>query len=200
MSRNNSTTDGGDSADHESGVSRRDLLATGAATWATVSVAGCNYITDPGPPDSGGGGGGGGGGGDGTAPTGNATVSNETTTTGSGGGSDETTSGGDCQNQQEFNAGEEVALNVGVYESDTGAYLGAEAINSVTVEFPDEPDIDPVELSWSGPHEQYIPDGWGGKLEALTDAEPGTYQYEIAIDSDGVFEEEERIVDRVTIV
>jgi hypothetical protein len=177
-------------------LSRRDLLASGATAWATVSVAGCNYITDPGPPE----GGGDGGGGDDEAPTGNATVTNETTTTGDGDGSSETTSGGDCQSQQEFQSGEEVALNVGIYKSDTGDYLGADSINSVTVEFPDQPAVEPVELSWSGPHEQYIPDGWGGKLEAISQMEPGTYQYEIAIDGDDVFDEKERIADRVTII
>ncbi|WP_340100202.1 hypothetical protein [Salinibaculum salinum] len=197
MSRNDSETDAGDSADEESGFSRRRLLASGAATWATVSVAGCNYITDPGPPEDN-------GGNDDNddnddVPTGNATVTNETTTTGGSDGSDETTTGDDCQSKQEFSAGEEVALNVGVYESDTGDFLGADAINSVTVEFP-ESDIEPVELSWSGPHEQYIPDGWGGKLETISDMDPGTYQYEIAIDGDDVFDEEERIADRITIV
>jgi hypothetical protein len=197
MSRNNSETEGSDDAEEESGLSRRRLLVSGAATWATVSAAGCNYITDPGPPDRGGGGGGGGDG-DNQAPTGNATVTNGTTTTGSQDGSEETTTG-DCQSKQEFNAGEEIALNVGVYESDTGEYLGGDAIDSVTVEFP-ESDIDPLELSWSGPHEQYIPDGWGAKLEETSDMEPGTYQYEIAIDADGVFDERERIADRITIV
>lgn len=196
MSRNNSETEGSDGADEESGLSRRRLLVSGAATWATVSAAGCNYITDPGPPDSGGGGGGGGG--DNQAPTGNATVTNGTSTTGSQDGSEETTTG-DCQSKQEFNSGEEIALNVGVYESDTGKYLGSDAIDSVTVEFP-ESDIDPLELSWSGPHEQYIPDGWGAKLGDTSDMEPGTYQYEIAIDADGVFDEQERIADRITIV
>ena len=195
MSRNDNKTNAGDSADNESGVSRRRLLASGAATWATVSVAGCNYITDPGPPEDNDD-----GGDDNDVPTGNATVTNETTTTGGSDGSDETTSGDDCQSKQEFNAGEEVALNVGVYESDSGDFLGADALNSVTVEFPDEPDLEPVELSWSGPHEQYIPDGWGGKLETISDMEPGTYQYEISIDGDEVFDDEERIADRITIV
>ncbi|WP_302081835.1 hypothetical protein [Salinibaculum rarum] len=195
MSRDKSDTDGSDSADEESGLSRRRLLASGAATWATVSAAGCNYITDPGPPEQGGGGGDDDGSGDST-PTGNATVTNETTTT--TGGSDGTTTGGDCQSQQEFNAGEEIALNVGVYESDTGEFLGGDTIDAVTVEFP-ESDIGPLELSWSGPHEQYIPDGWGGKLETDPDMEPGTYQYEINIDGEDVFDDEERIADRITI-
>lgn len=199
MSRHSSKPDGGDSTDDQSGLSRRDLLASGAATWATVGVAGCNYITDPGPPDRDDGSDGTNDGDD-AAPTGNATVTNETTTTGDPGGSDETTSGGGCQSQQEFKSGEEVALNVGVYKSDTGEYLGSDSISAVTVEFPDEPDIEPVELSWSGPHEEYIPDGWGGKLEAISEMEPGTYQYEIAIDGSEVFDEEERIADRVTIV
>ncbi|MFT4892207.1 MAG: hypothetical protein ACI9YT_003148, partial [Halobacteriales archaeon] len=44
---------GGESKDPQTGsgdtaaTTRRRLVASGVATWATVSLAGCNYITDP---------------------------------------------------------------------------------------------------------------------------------------------------------
>jgi hypothetical protein len=219
MERNDSPSDGSDS-DEESGVSRRRLIATGAAAWTTVSVAGCHYITDPGPPDGSGGGAGGDGddGGDGSGdggtdgedgttttpvPTGSATVTNNTTTTADPSPPTETptatSTGTACESRREFPAGIDIGLNVGVYDSDSGDFLGDDALDGVTVEFPNE-DYGPLELNWSGEHEQYIPDGWGGKIETDEDIEPGTYRYEITIEGDGPFEDGETITDQFTIV
>ena len=185
-------------------TTRRRLIASGATAWATVSLAGCSYITDPGPPnqdETNTGDQDGTNTGDGTNASSdgstdgtndNATVTNETTTT------NNTDGGDDCANSREFPAGREVGLNVGVYNSKTGEFLGGDAIDQVTVRFPDA-EFDPLELSWSGPHEQYIPDGWGGKIETDPDMEPGTYQYEIHIEGADVFNGKETIVDRFSI-
>jgi len=213
MKRNDSPSDGNDS-DEESGVSRRRLIATGAAAWTTVSVAGCQYITDPGPPD-GGDGDGGADGGDGTdggtdggdgatstpVPTGSATVTNDTTTTADPSTPTETptSTGTACESRKEFPAGIDIGLNVGVYDSESGDFLGDDALDGVTVEFPNE-DYGPLELSWSGEHEQYVPDGWGGKIETDEDIEPGTYRYEITVEGDGPFEDGETITDHFSII
>lgn len=204
-----------DSTDTDARVTRRRLLVSGAGVWTTATLAGCSYITDPGPPDSGDGSDGddggsesdgddGGSGGDGTTtpvPTGTATVTNQTTTT-----DDTSTPTGtptptqtECQNRREFAPGMEIALNVGVYDSESGDYLGADAIDSVTVEFP-ESAVDPLELSWSGPHEEYVPDGWGGKIETDPDIESGTHRYEITIDAEETFDETVTITDQFTII
>ncbi|WP_128223225.1 hypothetical protein [Halobacteriaceae bacterium SHR40] len=197
MPRKNRQENAGDSADNAK-TTRRRLLASGATVWTTVSLAGCSYITDPGAPDqdesdTGDQDGTDTGGNTTTDGTGeNATVTNETTTT------NDTDGGDDCANSREFPAGREVGLNVGVYNSKTGEYLGGDAIDQVTVEFPNA-DFDPLELSWSGPHEQYIPDGWGGKIQTDPDMEPGTYQYEIHIEGADVFDGKETIADRFSI-
>jgi len=177
-------------------LTRRRVVAGGAATWATVGLAGCNYITDPGPEDDGGNGNGNGNGNVGT-PGGNTTVTNETTTatpptTTEGGG------GSGCASIRRFAAGMDVAMNVDVFDQETGQHLGADSLESVTVEFPNA-DFEPIELDWSGPHEEFRPEEWGGKLSTDQDVESGTYTYEIVVEGDGV-DGAERIVDEITVV
>ncbi len=156
----------------DSPVTRRRLVAASAATWASVSLAGCTYITDPGVDES------------------EPTVTNETTTTGnttnestdseSGGGE---SSGEDCSSIGRFSAGMEVGLHVGIFDPETGDPLGAEAIDSVTVEFPDA-DYGPVELNWEGAHEAYDRSTWGSKIVTDEDTDPGDYEYEVHVKGD----------------
>ncbi|MDS0281642.1 hypothetical protein [Haloarcula onubensis] len=165
------------------GMTRRRLVATGAATWATVSLAGCNYITDPGvetPAVS-----------TETTTTGNTSTSNETSTDDSSdGGSDDSgdTGGGEetetsCASVGRFSRGMEVGLHVAIYDPATGDPLGADAVDGVTVTFPNA-DYGPVELNWEGPHEAYDRDTWGSKIETDADTEPGTYEYEVHVESE----------------
>ena len=162
------------------GLTRRRLVASGAATWATVSLAGCNYITDPGV----------------ETPT----VTTETTTTDDpspANGTNESTEDGDpeptetpteesttsCASIGRFARGMEVGLHVGIYDPETGDPLGADAIDAVTIEFP-EADYGPVELNWEGAHEAYDRDTWGSKIVTDADTDPGTYEYEVNVESD----------------
>lgn len=169
----------------DSPVTRRQLVAASAATWASISLGGCTYITDPGVEES------------------EPTVTNETTTTGNtsnestndsqsnesdGGGSDDE----DCASIGRFSAGMEVGLHVGIFDPETGDPLGAEAIDSVTVEFPDA-DYGPLELNWEGAHEAYDRSTWGSKIVTDADTEPGDYEYEVHIEG-----EEADIVTTVT--
>lgn len=193
-----------DSPGGNSSITRRRLVATGAATWASVSLAGCDRVDDPGvdtpetetttvptgdgqdtPTDDG---------------TGNTTVSTQTTTTDAPETQTEapptTTS---CASIGRFASGMEVGLHVDVYDSATGEYLGDERVDAVTVEFPDA-DYGPVELSWTGPHERYSADGWGGKIDTSEDAQPGTYRYEITIEGADVADDSETVTDQFTIV
>jgi len=201
-------------------ITRRRLVASGAATWASVSLAGCNYITDPGPPDEGGDGG---DGGDDPTPT----VTTTTTTTdsppatptddGTPGGTDD---GGDdtptetpsptptatptatptesCDSIGRFFPGMEVGLHVSIYDPETGEALGGDAIDSVTVEFPGA-DFGPLELNWEGPHEAFSRDSWGSKVVTDDDAEPGTYEYHVSVNG-GEADVEGTISDQFTIV
>jgi hypothetical protein len=204
MPRDTSSTDeetmSGESEQNQdrSVLTRRRLVASGAATWATVSIAGCNYITDPGVDEP--------------------TVTTETTTTDdpsastdtsedTGGSTDApdgtetpaspdtptettdeeeeetTTTTSSCASIGRFARGMEVGLHVGIYDPETGDPLGADAIESVTIEFPDA-DYGPVELNWEGPHEAYDRDTWGSKIETDGETEPGTYEYEVDVESD----------------
>ena len=197
-------TAGGGEADTESeqrGLTRRRLVASGAATWATVSLAGCNYITDPGV----------------ETPT----VTTETTTTDDPSGVTETTdenatadadgestetptetpteeSTTSCASIGRFSRGMEVGLHVGIYDPETGDPLGADAIDAVTIEFPDA-DYGPVELNWEGAHEAYDRDTWGSKIVTDADTEPGTYEYEVVVESERE-EVASTISDRFTVV
>ena len=191
----NDGTDSDESETGRSGITRRRLVASGAATWASVSLAGCNYITDPGvetPAVS-----------TETTTTGNTSATNETSdTTGDEGESaatpTEEETGTSCASVGRFSRGMEVGLHVAIYHPETGEPLGADAVDSVTIEFPDA-DYGPVELNWEGPHEAYDRDTWGSKIETDADTDPGTYEYEVNVASD-----EETVAatisDRFTIV
>ncbi|MFW5999982.1 MAG: hypothetical protein ACOCPY_00855 [Halorubrum sp.] len=75
----------------------------------------------------------------------------------------------------------EVGLHVGIFDPDTGDPLGADAIDSVVVEFP-EADYGPLELNWEGAHEAYDRATWGSKIETALDTDPGEYEYEVHIE------------------
>ncbi|MFC7113748.1 hypothetical protein ACFQH2_00405 [Natronoarchaeum sp. GCM10025703] len=182
-----------------SNLTRRRLVASGAATWATIGLAGCNYITDPGPEDDAGGDGGDDGddGGNET-PSENTTVSNETTTTENGGENGGEEEGQSCASIGRFAAGTDIAMNVDVFDQVSGDHLGAGELESVTVEFPDA-DFDPINLDWSGPHEKFRPEEWGGKLSTDDDVSSGTYRYEIVVEGESI-DGTERITDQLTIV
>jgi len=183
-------------------VTRRRLVASGAATWATVSLAGCHYITDPGVDDS-----------DDDDSETTTTVTTATSATGSPGTGDGTDDGTPtetttappttttaCANIGRFAPGMEVGIHVGVYESETGSFLGDEAIDSVTVEFP-EADFGPLELSWKGPHEKFSTNGWGGKITTTPDTDPGTYRYHVSVEASEASDvPDETVTDQFLIV
>lgn len=172
--------EGSTGRESEEGLSRRRVLATGAATWATVSLAGCTYITDPGTETP-------------TVTTetsttdeeGSTPVNGETPTDGNEteGGESTTTSGPTttaCSSSNIFQPGMEIGLHVTVFDSETGDVLSDDAIESVLVSFPDA-DIEPMELNWEGAHEEYSLDTWGSKLVTDANIDPDTYNYEVTV-------------------
>lgn len=189
------------SSERGSGISRRRLVASGAATWATVSVAGCSRIDDPNQPIFG------------EAPTetetatptsteanDGTTVTNETTTTENpgNGGETPTPTETECASIRQFAPGMEIGLHVSVYENDTGEPLGESDIEGVRIEFP-EKDLESETLTWSGDHESHDVNSWGGKIETTEDIESGTYQYEVVVEGDES-SAQNRITDQFTIV
>jgi len=188
---------------HGDGVSRRRLMAAGAAGWATVSLAGCTK-------SSGGGDDGGNTGGDETdGETTDYTVTSTTTTTTAPAGTtstEESSDGGggattttECTQSSIFAPGMDIGFLVSVYDQLSGALLGDDELATVTIAFPDA-DFEPIELSPSGPHEAHVTDKWGGKLSAPVDAEPGTYKYEIRVGDGPDAEPTLIVVDELTLV
>ncbi|MFB6131827.1 MAG: hypothetical protein ABEJ44_00295 [Halanaeroarchaeum sp.] len=176
------------------------MVTAGAATWASVSLAGCHYLTGPGDD-----------GGkqttdDGQQTTGggqqtNTTVTSNTTTTddtGTGGGGGTTTTA--CQQRAKFMPGMEVGILIDVFNSEDGSFAGTDVVESVTVSFPDR-DIASRELAWTGSHETQSEESWGGTVDTPPDAEPGTYRYEVTVEPKPESDlEKTTVTDRFTIV
>lgn len=189
-STDKTSTESSEAAD--SPVTRRRLVAASAATWASVSLAGCTYITDPGVDSE-------------DEPT----VTNETTTTGNttnetsgnetSGNESGDGEGDDCASIGRFSPGMEVGLHVGIFDPETGDPLGAEAIDSVVVEFPDA-DYGPLELNWEGAHEAWDRATWGSKIVTDEDTDPGDYEYEVHIEGGEAYDIATTVTDQFTIV
>lgn len=200
MMRNEPTQeDGSTEPTHDGGgvpnsrLSRRRLVAAGASTWLTISVAGC---TGDGTDDSE-------GGDEDTTTT--HTVTNRTTqtsptteesdtstttaetdaptptetTTSESGGSGTTTT---CPSESLFPVGSPVGFLVGIFQTDSGDIVGPEGLEQVTVRFPGA-DLPPQDLSWSGAHADHVDNQWGGKLADTGNLDPGEYSYDIVVDT-----------------
>jgi uncharacterized membrane protein YkoI len=75
-----------------------------------------------------------------------------------------------------------VTFVIGLYDGSTGEFVGASAVDSVMVTFPDTDEFDDMELSYQEPAEN-TEEQWNGTL-ALTEMDsvsPGTYTYEIDV-------------------
>ena len=191
----------------DSGVSRRRLLASGAATWASVSVAGC-------PGD----------GGDGetateTAP-GTATETETETETATpepqpenyvvttetwAGSSGVPASIGfmsACATTNTFVPGMQVVFFVGVFDPETGEKLGSGDLDSVQVSLGDG--METVALSWSDEH-GHAAEGegsnWVGSWTLPEDIEPAEMSYTVELSgSEGSFQNVGVLTDTVDIV
>jgi hypothetical protein len=151
-------------------TTRRRLLATGAATWATVGLAGCA--------GNGGGDGGSGEGGDGSAGDASNYVVTAETGAGSEGVPDSAGFISSCSASRRFVPGMQVVFWIGIYDPETGDQLTDEDLESVVV------DIDgseSVELGWAGDDEENPADEWGGSYVLPEDIEPGTYSYTVEV-------------------
>ena len=180
----------------DGGVSRRKLMAAGAAGWATVGLAGCsdNGDTDDGGDET-------------TDGNGDVTVTSQTTTTdgdtpttteGGGGGTDGGTTT-ECTQSSVFAPGMDIGFLVDIYDDLSGDKLDEDALAAVTLTFP-HADLEPVELTPSGPHEEHVRDKWGGKVSMPADAEPGTYKYEIEVARDPDDDPEPVVTDEVKLI
>ena len=174
-----SRTDKAESDQEEAGVgntTRRRLLATGAATWATVGLAGCSS-------------------GDSDTPTAGETATGQPgpqtepenyvvtaeTGTGSEGVPADAAFASACAATRRFVPGMQVIFYVGIYDPETGDQLTDEDLDSVSVNVEGG---QTVELGWAGDDEENPAQEWAGSYVLPDDAEPGTMPYTVQVTPD----------------
>ena len=155
------------------GTTRRRLLVTGAATWASVGLAGCssddsgtptsNQTADgPGPNE--------------TEPS-NYVVTAETGT-GSEGVPANASFASACAATRRFVPGMQVIFYVGIYDPDTGDQLTDDDLESVSVNVEGGPTVD---LGWAGDDEENPAQEWAGSYVLPEDTETGTMPYTVEV-------------------
>jgi hypothetical protein len=187
-------------------TTRRRLLATGAATWASVAVAGC-------PGD----------GGDGeTSPTGTDTPTDEPTDTATDTPEPqpenyvvtaETWAGGSgvpasisfmsaCATTNTFVPGMQVVFFVGVYDPETGDKLTNDDLDGAQINLGDG--METVSLSWSEDHAHATQGdtNWVGSWTLPEDMEPQdlSYTVEVSGGGDANFQNVGVLTDNIAIV
>ena len=146
-------------------TTRRRLLATGAATWATVGLAGC--MGDDG--------------GDGS-DGGSSEARNYVVTAETGAGSEGVPESAgfisSCSASRYFVPGMQAVFYVGIFDPETGDQLTDEDLESVVVNIDG---LQNVELGWAGDDEENPADEWGGSFVIPEDTEVGSYSYTVEV-------------------
>jgi hypothetical protein len=166
-------------------TTRRRLLLSGAATWATVGLAGCTGDNDPGTPTS-------------TETTTESEPATETQTepenyvvtaetgTGSEGVPEDAAFASACSATRRFVPGMQVIFYVGIYDPETGDQLTDEDLESVSVTVDGGQTVD---LSWAGDDEENPAQEWAGSYVLSEDTSTGTKSYTVEVtDSNADFQ------------
>ncbi|QLH81719.1 hypothetical protein [Halosimplex pelagicum] len=172
----------------EDGATRRRVLAGGAASWATVALAGCPggdaetdtaepAATDTATPTD--------------TPTPTATPEPEpenyvvTAETGTGEVPEGAAFASACSATRRFVPGMLAVFYVGIYDPETGEQLTDEDLDSVAVNVDGG---DTVELAWAGDDEENPAEEWAGSWQLPDDISTGTYAYTVEVtDGDANF-------------
>ncbi|UWG46814.1 hypothetical protein HSRCO_0518 [Halanaeroarchaeum sp. HSR-CO] len=163
-------------------TTRRKLMAAGAASWATVGLAGCS-----------------GNGGDPTEePTDEPTtaepqpedfVVTEDMQTGSDGIPATAGFVSACSPTRTFSPGMLAVWNVGIYDPETGDVVDDAEIESVQVTMSSSDvaaaDGESVEITWAGDEDENPHDWWNGAWTVPEDAAAGTVEYTVEISTTG---------------
>lgn len=158
-------------------ATRRSFIATGAAVWATASLAGCTGSNAP----------------EQAAAIDSDNVEaaqeakNYVVTDDMGAGSQGVPNAAfmsACAPTRKFVPGMQAVWYIGVYDPETGEHVTNDTIDSMQVEFTNR-DWDPVELTWAGDDGEHPSEEWNGSTVLPSDAEPGTVQYQIAASGGG---------------
>jgi len=157
-------------------TTRRKLMAAGAASWATVTLAGCatgsgadttTEVTT-------------------TAPQPKNYVVSEDLIAGSEGIPKDAGLVSGCSPTRTFVPGMEPVWHIGVYDPATGDPVSDEIIDSMVVELSTGKT---VEMTWAGDAEEHAEPIWKGSYVIGEDAQPQTIDYTIAItDGDDNFQ------------
>jgi hypothetical protein len=175
------------SDDGDDGATRRRVLAGGAASWATVALAGCpsdGGETDTAEPaqDP-----------DTETPTDTPTATPEpepenyvvTAETGTGEVPEGAAFASACSATRRFVPGMLAVFYVGIYDPETGDQLTDEDLDSVVVNVDGG---ETVELAWAGDDEENPADEWSGSWQLPDDISTGTYAYTVEVtDGDANF-------------
>ena len=159
-------------------TTRRRLLLSGAATWATVGLAGCTDSNDTSTPAS-----------NETAtpqPQPENFVVTAETGTGSEGVPADASFASACAATRRFVPGMQVIFYVGIYDPDTGDQLTDDDLDSVSVNVEGGPTVD---LGWAGDDEENPAQEWAGSYVLPDDTETGTMPYTVEVtDGDANFQ------------
>lgn len=184
----------------DAGVTRRRLLVAGAASWATVGLAGCSGGEDETT----------------TQSTTESTTEEPTTAepepknyvvtaeTGTGSVPEGVSFASSCSPTRTFVPGMMVTWQVGIFDPETGEQLTDEDLESVTVNVEGGPSVD---LAWAGDDEENPAQEWGGSWDIPADMDPGEegtkipYTVEVEVsDGDANFQTVGILEDAVTVV
>ncbi len=183
MSQDTTHEKDGNAAEGEdrAATTRRRLLVGGAATWATVGLAGCggNAQSDTTTTTTSGG------------STDTGTAQNQaanyvvTAETGTGEVPEGATFASSCSATRRFVPGMMVVFYVGIFDPETGNQLTNDDLQSVSVNVDGGPTVD---LEWAGDDEENPAQEWAGTWTIPEGTEPGTFSYTVQVqDGDANF-------------
>jgi hypothetical protein len=89
---------------------------------------------------------------------------------------------GSCGVERQFSTEMDVTFVIGIYDSNTGEFVGSDTLDSVTIESTDG-SFDPVELTYAPGEGEDADEEWAGTLET-ENLDTGTYSYEITVSDD----------------
>jgi hypothetical protein len=195
-----------ETASKQSGTTRRRLLASGAATWATVALAGCTGGDDDGDTPT-------------ESPTDEPTESPTdeptetpspqpenyvvTTETWAGSGVPASVSFmSNCARADTFVPGMQAVFFVGIFDPDTGDRLTSDDLGGVSVNVGDG--MNTIELEWTDEYEYTTRNegnNWVGSWTVPEDMEPQGLPYTIEVtDGDANFQSVGVLSDQITVV
>lgn len=177
MSRGTKQTDSVDGTESANGArggigetTRRRLLASGAATWATVALAGCS---DSASSDDGGDEGG-------QSEAENYVVTTETWT--GGGVPSSIAFMSSCARSDTFVPGMQMVFFVGIFDPDTGERLTSDDLDGAQVNLGDG--METISLEWTDEHDYATRNegnNWVGSWDIPEDMEPQSLQYTVEV-------------------